>query len=147
MIQYAKGDIFDCKADALANPVNCAGVMGKGLALLFRQRFPGNFNFYKRACQIDQTVKPGKVLVFANPGCPAIVNFPTKRHWRDASRLEGIEAGLADLVSVMPAFEIESMAVPPLGCGLGGLDWPKVRRLMEEAFARLPDRQFTIIEQ
>lgn len=134
MIEYTTGDIFTCEADALVNPVNCVGVMGRGLALKFKHAFPENFRAYEAACSI-KSVQPGRMFVFETgqltPRC--IINFPTKRHWRDKSRLEDIESGLGDLVNVICDRGIRSIAIPPLGCGLGGLDWSDVRPRIERA--------------
>ena len=138
MIRFAKGSIFDSGCEALVNPVNCVGVMGKGLALQFKQRFPTNFASYAKACRAGDLV-PGRMHLFDTgsqlPRC--IVNFPTKRHWRDASRLEDVAHGLAALAGVIAANDIRSIAIPPLGCGLGGLPWPDVRALILRHMASL----------
>lgn len=117
-----QGDIFLAPAEALVNPVNCVGVMGKGLALQFKQRFPANFHAYREACR-KGLVRPGKVFIFDTGGTSPrfIINFPTKRHWRDRSRLEDIRAGLRDLAREVASRCISSVAIPPIGCGLGGL--------------------------
>ena len=129
LIEYATGDLLSASVDALVNPVNTVGVMGKGLALAFKKRFPENFAAYRAA-----DVVIGKMFVFERPIAPRwIINFPTKRHWRDASRLEDIQAGLVDLVDQLRQREISSVAVPALGCGLGGLDWKDVRPLIVDA--------------
>ena len=120
-----RGDIFAAHVEALTNPVNCVGVMGKGLALEFKRRYPTNFAAYARACT-SGVLRPGQPVIF-DPGVDMlpryIVNSPTKRHWRDPSRLDDIEAGLATLVSQIERLSIGSIAILPLGCGLGGLDW------------------------
>ena len=138
MIRFAKGNIFDSCCEALVNPVNCVGIMGKGLALQFKQRFPANFSSYAKACRAGELV-PGHMHLFDTgshlPRC--IVNFPTKRHWRDASRLDDVDHGLAALARVIAANDIRSIAVPPLGCGLGGLPWHDVRQLMDRHFSPL----------
>lgn len=130
MIEYKVGDIFGEDAEALVNTVNCVGVMGRGVALQFKRAFPENFRAYAERCKRGE-MQPGRVFLFetANLGNPRyIVNFPTKRHWRGKSRLEDIESGLESLVVEIRAHDIRSIALPPLGSGLGGLDWPEVRR-------------------
>jgi O-acetyl-ADP-ribose deacetylase (regulator of RNase III) len=148
MIKFRQGDILQADAEALVNTVNCVGIMGRGIALQFRKAFPENYEIYRAACR-RQEVKPGKMLVFEsqrfiNPRY--IINFPTKRHWKGKSRLHDIEAGLAALVEEVRARHIRSIAVPPLGCGLGGLDWIIVRRIIEEAFRGLPAVQVFLYE-
>ncbi|MBQ1047818.1 macro domain-containing protein [Micromonospora sp. C51] len=122
------GDLLAADVDALVNPVNGVGVMGKGLALQFKRRFPANYAAYRDACNRGE-MQPGNVLtVLVRQGRHRyVINFPTKRHWRDPSRMEDIEAGLEDLAKTIRALRIESIAVPALGCGLGGLDWNDVR--------------------
>lgn len=139
MIRFAAGDIFAQSAVALVNPVNCVGVMGRGLAVQFRRRFPDAFEPYRQACR-DRALRPGRVLVWPTrrPAPRWIVHFPTKRHWRDPSRLEDIDAGLRDLAAAVRRHRMPSVAVPPLGCGLGGLDWASVRPLLEAHLADLP---------
>lgn len=139
MIHYKTGDILHADAEALVNTVNCVGIMGRGIALLFKQAFPENFKTYAAACARDQ-VQPGRMFVFetglmTNP--KYIINFPTKRHWRGKSRIEDIEAGLQSLVEEIRARGIRSIAVPPLGSGLGGLDWAEVRPRIEAALGNL----------
>ncbi len=138
MIRFPKGNIFDSGCDALVNPVNCVGVMGKGLALQFKQRFPANFFSYAKACRAGELV-PGRMHLFDthSPQPRCIVNFPTKRHWRDASRLDDVAHGLTALAGVIAAHDIRSIAIPPLGCGLGGLPWPDVRALILRHMASL----------
>lgn len=130
-------DLFACGADALVNPVNCGGVMGAGLALEFKRRFPDNYAAYREACERG-AVRPGRVLVYdRRPASQPrfVINFPTKRSWRDSSRLQDVAAGLGDLAHVTRELGIASLAVPALGCGLGGLDWADVRPLVDSAFA------------
>jgi len=148
MIEYKHGDLLAENADALVNTVNCVGVMGRGVALQFKRRFPDNYTFYKTACKHNEVV-PGKMLVYETNGLVNpryIINFPTKRHWRGASRMEDIDAGLTDLIRVVQSLGIASIAVPPLGCGLGGLDWNAVRPRIESAFARLDNVNITLFE-
>lgn len=127
MIEFTTGNILEANADALVNTVNCVGVMGRGIALQFKNTFPGNFKAYAAACERHE-VQPGKMFVYETGKLTPryIINFPTKRHWRGKSRLEDIETGLVDLVRVLTDFKIGSIAIPPLGSGLGGLDWQDV---------------------
>ncbi|MBC2771161.1 type II toxin-antitoxin system antitoxin DNA ADP-ribosyl glycohydrolase DarG [Pusillimonas minor] len=148
MIEYTSGDILKCEADALVNTVNCVGVMGRGIALQFKNVFPDNFKAYEAACKIKE-VQPGRMFVFETGQLTPprfIVNFPTKRHWRGKSRIEDIESGLVDLVNVIRSRGIRSIAVPPLGAGLGGLDWQQVRQRIEHALANLDDVQVLVYE-
>lgn len=140
MIQHAQGNLLLADAEALVNTVNTVGVMGKGIALQFKQAFPDNFEAYEKACKHNQVV-PGKMFVFDRQvlhGPRLIINFPTKRHWRQPARLGDIKAGLDDLVRVLRDKEVLSVAVPPLGCGNGGLSWRVVRPLIEDALSDLP---------
>ena len=136
MIRFTRGDLFASGCQALVNPVNCVGVMGKGLALQFRHRFPANYEAYRDACARCE-VRPGRCLVFDTGAEPArfVVNFPTKRHWRDRSRIEDVAGGLDDLTGILHRGTIGSVAIPPLGCGLGGLPWSEVRSLMVDRLA------------
>ena len=148
MIEYIKGDLLASNAEAIVNTVNCVGVMGRGIALQFKKQFPDNYIFYESACKQNKVI-PGKMLVYeitgaANP--QYIINFPTKRHWREMSRMEDIEAGLIDLISVVKEHGIKSIAIPPLGCGLGGLEWSDVKPRIEAAFAELPNVNVTLFE-
>ena len=148
MIQLKHGDILQADAEALVNTVNCVGVMGRGIALQFRKAFPENFKTYKAACDRKE-LEPGRMLVhdlvrLVNPRY--IINFPTKRHWKGQSRLEDIEDGLSALVNEISKRGIRTVAVPPLGCGLGGLDWDDVRSRIERAFRKLPDVEVLLFE-
>ena len=141
MIEHTTGNLLQADAEALVNSVNCVGVMGKGIALQFKQAFPENFLVYERACRAGE-VQPGRVLVFETGRMLPpryIINFPTKRHWRNPSRLEDVDAGLAALLEEVKRLDIRSIAVPPLGCGNGGLDWREVRPKIEAAFAQVPE--------
>lgn len=141
MIIDAKGNLLEADAEALVNTVNTVGVMGKGIALQFRQAFPENYEAFRKACRRGE-VAPGRMFVFetgqlTNPRL--VINFPTKRHWRQPSRLTDIRTGLEDLVHVLRDHAVRSVAVPPLGCGSGGLIWSTVRPLIIEALSALPD--------
>jgi len=140
MVYRAEGDLLATNAEALVNTVNTVGVMGKGIALQFKQAFPDNYAAYEAACKRDE-VQVGKMFVFHrsvnNPRI--IINFPTKKHWKGKSKIEDIKSGLRALIEVVKEECIHSIAVPPLGCGNGGLDWEEVRPLIEQSFAKLPD--------
>lgn len=142
MVEFVTGNLLEADADALVNTVNTKGVMGKGVALQFKRAFPENYKAYRAACAAGH-VQLGRMFVFDSGrlGRPRyIINFPTKDHWRSRSRLSDIEAGLEDLRRVLGELEIESVALPPLGCGLGGLHWSDVRPRIEQAFAEGPVR-------
>ncbi|PTQ87358.1 macro domain-containing protein [Agitococcus lubricus] len=148
MIKITHGDILRADAEAIINTVNCVGVMGRGIALQFKKAWPNNFNAYAVACK-KQEVMPGKMFIFetgqlANP--LYIINFPTKRHWKGASRIEDIEAGLVALVNDIKRLNIKSIAIPPLGAGLGGLDWKIVREKIEAAMVPLNDVEILLYE-
>ena len=128
------------RAEAQVNAVNCVGVMGRGLALQFKKTWPDNFKAYAYACRYG-LVRPGQMFIFQTGLTfpKFVVNFPTKRHWRDCSRIEDIESGLQALVEDVRELEIRSIAIPALGCGLGGLDFPKVSQLIEASMSHLPE--------
>jgi O-acetyl-ADP-ribose deacetylase (regulator of RNase III) len=141
-------DILQADAEALVNTVKCVGVMGRGIALQFKKAFPDNFKQYKTVCG-NKELKPGKMLVhdlnsWYNPRF--VINFPTKRHWKDKSRMEDIEDGLQALVEEVRQRGIRSIAIPPLGCGLGGLRWTDVRSRIEGAFKELKDVKVLLYE-
>jgi len=130
------------------NSVNCVGVMGRGVALQFKRAFPANFKVYQAACRRGE-VLPGKMLVYdtqrdVNPRY--IINFPTKRHWRGRSRLGDIEVGLDALVTEIKNRGIKSVALPPLGSGLGGLDWRVVRQRIAASLGQLREVRVTVFE-
>jgi O-acetyl-ADP-ribose deacetylase (regulator of RNase III) len=147
MLHYTSGNLLDASAEALVNTVNEVGVMGKGIALMFRERFPENARMYMEASKAEQ-VQVGRMLVTpAGELFPKwIIHFPTKKHWRNPSKLEWVRDGLTDLVRVVQELGIRSIALPPLGCGNGGLDWEVVRPMIEDAFAGLPDVSVTVYE-
>ena len=135
----AHGNLLKADVEALANSVNTVGVMGKGIALQFKNAFPANFKAYEAACKM-QAVELGKMFVFDNGRLTTphwIINFPTKGHWRARSRIRDVADGLNDLRHVIEELEIASIALPPLGCGHGGLDWDDVRSLIEERLGDL----------
>lgn len=148
MITLAKGNLLDSSAEALVNTVNTVGVMGKGIALMFKDRFPENYKAYAAACARGE-VRVGAMFVTEAVevgGRRWIVNFPTKKHWRDPSKLEWVRDGLAALKELAHKKRIRSIAIPPLGCGNGGLDWALVRPMVETAFNDLPDVEAMIFE-
>lgn len=158
-ITMLRGDLLRDDADALVNTVNCVGVMGKGIALTFKRRYPAMFDAYRRRCA-SGAVRTGTMHVWANPAHPEhriteepvelvrstapanprlVVNFPTKQHWRDPSKIEWIIEGLVDLTLAVQAHQISSIAIPPLGCGNGGLRWSDVEPLILAAVATWPE--------
>ena len=148
MIRFTTGDILAEDAEALVNTVNCVGIMGRGIALQFKKAFPENFRIYATACERGE-VRPGRMFVFetrelTNPRY--IINFPTKRHWRGNSRIEDIQAGLKDLATVIRERDIRSIAVPPLGSGLGGLEWSDVRPRIEKALSGIDNLDVVVFE-
>lgn len=148
MLHLTMGDILQANAEALVNTVNCVGVMGRGIALQFRKAFPENFKVYEAACRRKE-VRPGRMLTFETElltGPRYIINFPTKRHWKGKSRIEDIDSGLEALVREVQDRGIQSIAIPPLGCGLGGLDWNDVRPRIAKAFEKLPDVAVLVYE-
>ena len=148
MIEYKTGDILTEDAEAIVNTVNCVGVMGRGIALQFKNAFPDNFKSYATACKREE-VQPGRMFVFETGGLTNpkfIINFPTKRHWRGKSRMEDIESGLKVLIDLIKEKGIQSIAIPPLGSGLGGLDWSQVQSKIEEALKGLQDVRVIIFE-
>jgi O-acetyl-ADP-ribose deacetylase (regulator of RNase III) len=147
MIELTQGDILRAEADAIVNTVNCVGFMGRGIAAQFKRAYPANFRAYEAACKRGE-VQPGRMLVFPISEMPArwIINFPTKRHWRANSRIEDIKSGLDALIGEVRHRNIRSIAVPPLGCGLGGLDWADVKPLIVQAFAEVPDVRVLLCE-
>jgi O-acetyl-ADP-ribose deacetylase (regulator of RNase III) len=148
-IEYKIGDMFEEPTEAIVNTVNCVGVMGKGVALEFKRRWPENFRAYKRLCDAGQ-LAPGKMFVFENKDILGqtfhrfLINFPTKQHWRAQSKTEYIESGLDSFVCQVRNLGIKSVALPPLGCGNGGLDWSEVRPLIERKLSPLADVRFVV---
>ena len=147
-MELTQGNLLEADVEALVNTVNCVGIMGKGIALQFKKAFPENYEAYRKACKAEE-VRPGRMFIFRtgrlhNP--KFIVNFPTKRHWKGKSRIEDIESGLRALVTDVRELQIRSIAVPPLGCGFGGLAWDEVRPLIAAAFATIPDVHVLLFE-
>jgi O-acetyl-ADP-ribose deacetylase (regulator of RNase III) len=149
MIETTQGNLLKAPAEALVNTVNTVGVMGKGIALQFRQAFPEMYRAYEKACE-DGELRLGEVQAYDLGGLAGgphwIINFPTKGHWRADSRVADIETGLIDLVAKVRKLHIRSIALPPLGCGNGGLEWKVVRPLIEKAFAELPEVKVLLFE-
>jgi O-acetyl-ADP-ribose deacetylase (regulator of RNase III) len=148
MIHYKHGDLLQDDAEALVNTVNCVGVMGRGIALQFKNQFSENFKAYATAHK-DGELMPGRMFIhetgeLTNP--KYIINFPTKRHWRGKSRIEDIDSGLYALDEDIQRFNIRSIAIPPLGSGLGGLNWSDVRQRIETAMQSLPDVEVRLYE-
>lgn len=148
MIEYTEGSLLEAKDEALVNAVNEAGVMGKGIALQFREAIPASAREYAVAAR-HKAVRVGHVLLTRDDsldGPTWIIHFPTKRHWRQPSQLAWVRDGLRDLVRVVRENHIESIALPPLGCGNGGLEWDDVRREIETAFGGLEGVQVMVYE-
>jgi O-acetyl-ADP-ribose deacetylase (regulator of RNase III) len=148
MVKLATGNLLRAEAEALVNTVNCIGHMGKGVALQFKKAFPDNFAYYQKACRAGE-MQLGRMLVFetgAMLGLRYIINFPTKKHWRGKSKYEYIASGLEALIAEVKRRGIRSIALPPLGCGLGGLDWKRVRPMIEKTFAEVPDVDVLLFE-
>lgn len=148
MITFKSGDILNEHAEALVNTVNCVGIMGRGIALQFKKRFPQNFKAYELECKHGR-LHPGTMFIHqvsqtTNP--KFIINFPTKRHWKGKSHLKDIEVGLQDLLTQIQRYEIKSVAIPPLGCGLGGLDWNVVKPMILKSLMTLDDVEIVVFE-
>jgi O-acetyl-ADP-ribose deacetylase (regulator of RNase III) len=135
MIHYTKANILESEAQALVNTVNTVGVMGKGIALQFKKAYPNNFKAYQEACK-QKDIAIGKLFVTKDSnlhfGEKIIINFPTKNDWRNSSEYSFIEKGLDDLVRIIGQYQLKSVAIPPLGAGNGGLEWEKVKRIIEQ---------------
>lgn len=148
MIRFTTGNLLEDSSDALVNTVNSVGVMGKGIALMFKEAYPENFTEYAAACR-EGLVHGGSLVVTRRHdlvGPKWIVNFATKEHWRSPSRLEWIASGLNDLKAAIIDLGISSIAIPPLGAGNGGLDWPSVRALIVDVLCELQDIDITVYE-
>lgn len=136
MLYFVEGDMLVSGTEALVNPVNCVGVMGKGLALQFKKKFPDYFASYKQACD-DGGVRLGRVTSYKGVAAEKLVSFPTKNHWKDLSNYVSIDLGLASLAELIERENIQSIAIPMLGCGEGRLAWPEVRDLMLRRLSHL----------
>jgi O-acetyl-ADP-ribose deacetylase (regulator of RNase III) len=148
MIHHTRGNLLEADVEALVNTVNTVGVMGKGIALMFKEAFPDNYRRYREACDRGE-VQVGRMFVSPGPsitGPEWIINFPTKKHWRSKSRMEWLRAGLEDLRRVIEEKGIRSIAIPPLGCGNGGLDWRQVLPAIEAALEGLEDVEIQVFE-
>lgn len=148
MIELRQDNILHADAEAIVNTVNSVGVMGRGLALQFKKAYPDNFKAYQLACKNNE-VLPGKMFIFERSAFyhpKFIINFPTKGHWKEKSKIEYIVIGLDALIQEIKNLNIKSIAIPPLGCGLGGLDWNDVRPRIEQSFAALPDLNVFLYE-
>lgn len=145
MITYNSGSIFECNAAALVNTVNCVGDMGAGLARAFAIRYPSMEQDYIRHCQLGN-LRPGKLHTYHSNllADPVIINFPTKDDWRHPSEMRFIEAGMEKLVALASRFKFDSVAVPALGCGLGGLEWPRVKEEIEYWVEMLPTTNWIV---
>lgn len=145
--RYTTGNILESEAEVLVNPVNCMGVMGKGLALAFKERYPKNFTTYQKDCQ-TRIVQIGLMYVTETnePGPRYIVNFPTKIHWKDGSNYAYIQEGLIDLIRCLEELGATSVAIPRLGCGLGGLDWTVVRRMISDTLSSMHDIEIIVYQ-
>src|SRR5437867_3314192 len=148
MIRFTQGNLLEAPAEALVNTVNEKGVMGKGVALMFKEAFPDSAKAYEDAARRGE-VHVGKVLVTeraGNDGPRWIIHFPTKKHWRNPSKLEWVRDGLQDLVRVIGELRIRTIALPPLGSGNGRLDWELVRSEIEHSLGELVDVDVLVFE-
>lgn len=148
MMRFTQGNLLEARVDAVVNTVNTVGVMGKGIALMFKERFPENYKAYAAACKAE-AVRVGEMFVTASvelEGPRWIINFPTKQQWYQPTRLEWVRSGLVALKNVIREKQIKSIALPPLGCGYGGLDWAVVRPIIEQALAELQDVEVVVYE-
>jgi O-acetyl-ADP-ribose deacetylase (regulator of RNase III) len=148
MISYTQGNLLDARVEALVNTVNTVGVMGKGIALMFKEQYGRNFDLYAAACKAKK-VKVGQMFVTETgelDGPRWIINFPTKDHWKGNSRLDWVESGLEDLKRILRERKIRSVAIPPLGAGNGGLDWPTVKARIDVALSELEDVEVIVFE-
>lgn len=148
MMQFVQGNLLESDVEALVNTVNTVGVMGKGIALMFKESFPENYSSYADACKRGE-VQVGCMFITENKdlfGPRWIINFPTKQHWRNASKIEWIREGLYDLVRVVREKNINSLALPPLGCGNGGLHWPEVKKLIQTVLEPLTETHIIVYE-
>ncbi|MBU2569233.1 MAG: macro domain-containing protein [Gammaproteobacteria bacterium] len=148
MIHYTQGNLLEANVDALVNTVNTVGVMGKGIALMFKERYPKNMQAYAKACKAGEVVTGSMFVTQTGElmGPQWIVNFPTKQHWRAKSKMEWVEEGLTDLRRFIVENHIRSIAIPPLGAGNGGLEWQAVKPKIEQALADLKSVEIWVFE-
>lgn len=148
MITYTTGNLLEAPVEAVVNTVNTVGVMGKGIALMFKERFPEAFMEYQSACKKDE-VKVGQMFLSYNPefsGPRYIIHFPTKQHWRNPTKQEWVKTGLVALKELIINKQMKSIAIPPLGCGNGGLKWEQVKPMIESELADLHEVEIVIYE-
>ena len=148
MMRFTQGNLLDADVEAVVNTVNTVGVMGKGIALMFKERFPANYQAYAAACKAGD-VQIGKMFISPSNELSAprwIINFPTKKHWRQPTKLEWVREGVEALKDVIQEKQIRSIAIPPLGCGNGGLDWAVVRPLIASVLGELEDVDVLVYE-
>jgi O-acetyl-ADP-ribose deacetylase (regulator of RNase III) len=149
MITFTEGNLLKAETEALVNTVNTVGVMGKGIALMFKEAFPENFRAYSVACKKHE-IEVGHIFATERKdlvgGPKWIINFPTKKHWRNPSKIDWIKDGLQDLVRFIREHKIKSIALPPLGSGNGGLDWKEVRPIIESTLGSLQDVDVLVFE-
>ena len=142
MIHIKEGNIFEADTQGIVNPVNCMGVMGAGLAKKFAQFYPNMEKEYKAICHADK-LKVGQIFMWtidAHDGLRYIFNLPTKVHWKDPSKMQYIRHGVTELIRLMSEHEISSVAIPAIGCGLGGLKWDDVFKEIVHQFQRETDK-------
>lgn len=148
MIQFTQGNLLKANVEALVNTVNTVGVMGKGIALMFKEAFKENYELYSSACE-EGKVNVGHVYATRRDelfGPKWIINFPTKKHWRHPTKVEWVVDGLRDLRHFIIENDIKSIAIPPLGCGNGGLDWKDVKKIVEESLSNLDEVEVIVYE-
>lgn len=144
MIIFKTGDLLKDDSQAIVNTVNCVGVMGKGIALQFKRAYPDNFKIYSDSCKRREVCIGRMLVVYTND--KYIINFPTKGHWRDKSKIECIKSGLKDLVCVIKDYNIKSISIPALGSGLGGLNWIDVKDIMYNELSKIENVDIFIYE-
>ncbi len=144
MITFLQGNLFDTNAQVITNTINCVGVMGKGVALEFKRRYPEMFNDYKKRCSTE-SIQPGELYLWEDESVQ-ILNFSTKKHWKGSSKLEYIETGLRYLAANYAELGIHSIAMPPLGCGNGGLDWNIVKQMMIDLLGQITDLEVYVYQ-
>lgn len=138
-------DIFSVDADIYVNTVNCVGIMGKGVALAVKTRYPSIMIPYQRACR-EKVLRPGRLFGFNASDGKIIIGIATKDHWRDPSRYQWIEHGLSNLAGCLMGYPGCRVVIPPLGCGNGQLDWNVVKPMINNALAEMPGNEIIVIE-